>query len=975
MQHRILLALLMSLSCLNGNLSSQDYLKYVDPFIGTGGHGHTFPGATVPFGMMQLSPDTRLTGWDGCSGYHYSDDIVYGFSHTHLSGTGVSDYGDLLLMPYVGKTLYNNGADGQPGYRSAFDKDNEIATPGYYETVLDKDGIKVQLSTTARAGMHKYTYPSGQEKKLIIDLEHRDKVITSSLEIVSDTEIVGHRHSDNWASEQRFFFIIQFDQPILSHEIQSVGNTDAEKKTVSGEAIKAALNFGGDGEVLRVRVGISSVDIDGARKNLQKEIDHWDLQKVKSQAETLWTNELSKIKVTDKDEEKKTIFYTALYHTMIAPNIFSDVDGRYLGTDLRIHKTDKYEHYTIFSLWDTYRTLHPLATIIDQKRTNDYINTFLSHYKQGGKLPMWELGANYTGCMIGYHAVPVISDAYMKGIRDYDASLAMEAMLESATADRLGIKEYSQSGLLSTAMEAESVSKSLEYAYDDWTIARMAERMGKDDIAKEYYKRAQYYKNTFDPHSGHMRARSNNRWFYPFDPAEVNFNYTEANAWQYSFCVTQDVDGWVDMIGGEKAAIDKLDALFAAPQQTSGRHQADITGLIGQYAQGNEPSHHIAYLYNYLGQAYKTQKYTRQIMDDLYFAAPNGLSGNEDCGQMSAWLVMSAMGFYPVAPGSNDYIIGSPWFDEVEIFLENGKSILIQAENNDKDNVYVQELYLGESQYNKTYIPHDLLMEGPSFFFVMGPKPNKAFGKLPEDRPVSKIESKELVSVPVLTSGDRSFRTETMATLECVTKGAEIYYSIDNGREQLYSEPIPISKDTKLTTWATKKNAIPSHKGVSYFTKMDNTKSIQLESGYASQYSAGGDEALIDKLRGGNDFRNGTWQGYEGVDIVCILDLGNKKKISEVRMGFLQDENSWIFMPTDFEIYTGSPDKWTLLGELHNDAISPKVKGAISRDFVVREKAKTRYVKVVAKTLGTCPKYHKGAGHKCWLFADEIIVK
>lgn len=956
-------------------ISAQNNLKYVDPFIGTGGHGHTFPGATVPFGMMQLSPDTRLTGWDGCSGYHYTDDIVYGFSHTHLSGTGVSDYGDLLVMPFVGKTFYNNGSDGENGYRSRFKKENEIASPGYYETVLDNYDINVKLTTSVRSGMHKYTYPKGEDRKLILDLEHRDKVLSSSLKIVSDTEIEGHRHSDNWATEQRFYFVIQFDQPIVSHEILTEDGSDSSIKVAEGIAVKAALTFGDGNDVLQARVGISSVDIEGARKNLKKEINHWDFRKVKSEAESLWTKELSKIKVTDDDEEKKTIFYTALYHTMIAPNIFSDVDGRYLGTDLKVHQTDNYDHYTIFSLWDTYRAAHPLATILDQKRTNDYINTFLSQYKQGGKLPMWELGANYTGCMIGYHAVPVISDAYMKGIRDYDTSLALEAMLESATADRLGIKEYSHSGLLSTAMEAESVSKSLEYAYDDWTIARMAEGMGKKDIASEYYKRAQYYKNTFDPRSGHMRARTNNRWFYPFDPAEVNFNYTEANAWQYSYCMTQDVSGWTDLIGGEKAAIKKLDAIFSAPQKTSGRHQADITGLIGQYAHGNEPSHHIAYLYNYLGQAYKTQKYTRQIMDDLYFAAPNGLSGNEDCGQMSAWLVMSAMGFYPVAPGSNDYIIGSPWFDEVEIFLENGHSTVIQTENNDSGNVYIQEIYEGESEYTKSYIPHDLLMEGPSFLFMMGDRPNKNFGQSEEDRPFSMIESKELVTVPVLVTGDRSFRDETTITLECATKDATIFFTLGDDEEKAYDRPITISKDSKLTTWATKKNAITSHRGVSYFTKMDNDKSIQLESEYASQYSAGGDEALIDKLRGGNDFRNGTWQGYEGVDIVTVLDLGKKKKISEVRMGFLQDENSWIFMPTDFEVYSGSPGNWALMGKLHNDAISPKEKGAIARDFVIKEKSKTRFLKVVAKTLGTCPKYHKGAGYKCWLFADEIIIK
>ena len=954
---------------------TQDVISYVDPFIGTGGHGHTFPGATVPFGMMQLSPDTRLTGWDGCSGYHYTDSVVYGFSHTHLSGTGVSDYGDLLLMPVTGATNFHNGHDGKEGYGSPFKKENENASPGYYSTILDKYDIKIALTTTARAGMHEYIYPAQQDRKLIIDLEHRDKVIDSGITIVSDTEVEGYRHSNAWATEQRFYYVMQFDQPIINHEILSSGVANNSFKSAKGTAIKAMLDFGQADKILKVRVGISSVDIDGARQNLKAEINHWDFDRTLAEAEQLWTKELSKIKVTDEDKEKKTIFYTALYHTMIAPNIFSDVDGRYLGTDLNIHQTDGYNHYTIFSLWDTYRALHPLATIIDQKRTKDYIHTFMSQYQQGGQLPMWELGANYTGCMIGYHATPVISDAYMKGITGYNEDLALDAMIHSATADRLGIQEYIENGFLSTAQEAESVSKSLEYAYDDWTIAKMAEKMGRNNIAAEYYRRAQYYKNLFDPSTQHMRARSNNRWFFPFDPTEVNFNYTEANSWQYSFSVAQDIEGWTTLMGGEEKGISKLDALFSAPEQTSGRHQADITGLIGQYAHGNEPSHHIAYLYNYLGQPYKTQKYVRQIMDDLYAAAPNGLSGNEDCGQMSAWLVFSAMGFYPVAPGSNDYIIGSPWFDEVEIFLENGNSVLLQTENNSDENIYIENIYEGEGSYTKTYISHELLMEGPSFYFVMSNTPNAQFGQEKSDRPISRIVDNELVTVPAIVRGDRSFRHQTEVELATATPGTTIYYTLNDDEPKQYEGPITIKSHSYLTTWAEKPGAYPSKKATSLFSKMDTDKRITLETVYAPQYAAGGDEALIDQLRGGKDFRNGTWQGYEGVDAVAIIDLGNNKTFSEVRMGFLQDENSWIFMPTDLEVYIGEPGQWNLLGSLHNNIIKTTDKGSIVKDFVVRNEAQSRYVKVVGKTLGACPSHHKGAGHKCWVFADEIIIK
>jgi len=950
-------------------LAQQSLLDYVNPFIGTGGHGHTFPGATVPFGMMQLSPDTRLTGWDGCGGYHYTDHKVYGFSHTHLSGTGVSDYGDILLMPFTGDIHFDNGSDGKPGYVSSFKKENEMASPGYYKTHLEEDDITVELSTTTRAGLHQYTFNQSEEnQQLIIDLVHRDKVIDAQLKIISDTEIVGYRKSDAWARDQRVFFVMQFNKPIVKHLLSIDGNkSDANKMT--HKHLKAALDFGASDEPLKVRVGISAVDIEGAKKNLADELSHWEMERVKQEAEQLWLAELSKIKVgikdpIDRDKDKLTIFYTALYHTMIAPNTYSDVDGRYRGTDLKIHQgAESHTQYTIFSLWDTYRATHPLYTIIDQKRTKDFINTFLNQYKEGGSLPMWELAGNYTGCMIGYHAVPVISDAYMKGIEGFDAELAMEAMVAAATADELGKTYYVNNSLLTTKEEPESVSKTLEYAYDDWTIARMAEKLGKPTISDKYYLRSQNYKNVFDPTTGFMRARANNRWFHPFDPSEVNFNYTEANSWQYSFYAPHDIEGWIELLGGAKVAEQKLDDLFSASSETAGRHQADITGLIGQYAHGNEPSHHIAYLYNFLGTPYKTQKYTRQIMDELYFNAPDGLSGNEDCGQMSAWLVMSAMGFYPVAPGSNDYIIGSPWFDQVSIKLENGKTAILEAENNSEENIYIQNMSLGENVFDQSYITHQTLMDGPYIHFEMGPEPDYSFGSYLESIPISNINSQEVVAIPAVTTGDRSFKESTLITLQTASREATIMYTMDDKEPQEYTEPFTIENDTKLTTWATKYNAVSSPKAVSHFIKMDKNRKLNLLTEYANQYAAGGHTALIDQIRGGDDYRNGNWQGYEGVNLEAVLNLGKKKKISEIRVGFLQDENSWIFMPTKLEVYIGEPGDWKLYGELNNDKITPKDHG------------KSEYVKVVGVNRGTCPAYHKGAGGKSWIFTDEVVVK
>ena len=977
----LLLSFTLGLSFCCTLTAQKSILEYVNPFIGTGGHGHTFPGATAPFGMMQLSPDTRLSGWDGCSGYHYTDTTVYGFSHTHLSGTGVSDYGDLLLMPFTGKIQLNNGSNGEEGYVSTFKKENEVAQPGYYRTLLEEDNISVELSTTLRAGMHQYTFnEKTEEQQLLIDLVHRDKVLEAHLEIVSPTEIIGFRKSDAWAREQAFYFVLEFNKPIIEPQIY-INDEAIQEKSATDQHIKASLNFGPSDLPLKVRVGISAVDIAGAKKNLAQELSHWEAARVKQEAEEMWLAELSKIKIKtnvpdERSEDKMTIFYTSLYHTMIAPNIFSDVDGRYRGTDLKIHQAPKdHIQYTVFSLWDTYRAAHPLYTIIDQKRTKDYINTFLNQYKQGGSLPMWELAGNYTGCMIGYHAVPVISDAFMKGIDGFDTALALEAMIAASNADELGKQYYKEHSLLTTEEEPESVSKTLEYAYDDWTIARMAEKLGRPEISDTYYQRSQNYKNVFDPTTGFMRARANNRWFHPFDAAEVNFNYTEANSWQYSFYFPHDVDGWIDMIGGPKSAEKKLDELFTASSATLGRHQVDITGLIGQYAHGNEPSHHIAYLYNFTGSPHKTQKYTRQIMNELYFNAPDGLSGNEDCGQMSAWLIMSALGFYPVTPGSNDYIIGSPWFDEVSIELENGNTITIEAENNSEENIYIQNMTLDNELFDQTYLTHQTLMAGAHLHFKMGPEPNFSFGSYLESIPISNINGPEVVATPALITGDRSFKESTMITLESATKNATIHYSLNKNEVQIYTEPFIINRDTKLTTWATAENGIDSAPATSHFIKLNKDRQLNLLTDYASQYAAGGHTALIDKVRGGTDYRNGNWQGYEGVNLEAVINLGHKKEISEIRVGFLQDENSWIFMPTQVDVYVGQPGNWKLYGNLINDSITPKDTGAIIRDFVVRGKSKSQYILVLGRNRGTCPEGHKGAGGKAWIFSDEIVVK
>ncbi|MBT3933342.1 MAG: glycoside hydrolase family 92 protein, partial [Bacteroidetes bacterium] len=616
-----MLALFLS-SCSNKN---QVLTDYVDPFIGTGGHGHTYPGATLPFGMVQLSPDTRLTGWDGCSGYHYSDSIIYGFTHTHLSGTGCSDYGDILLMPYTGELLFENGSDGNKGYSSAFQKKNEKAEAGYYQVLLDDDHIDVELTCSKRVGFHKYTFNEVDTGRIILDLIHRDVLIDSEIKALSATKIEGVRKSSAWARNQQLFFAIEFSKAFFNNDIEVRVDTTKGHEFNFGNGSKAVYQFVLEKDkTIMVKVGISAVSKEGAWKNLEEEIPHWDFEQVKNEANESWNKELSKIVVEGGTKEQKTIFYTALYHAMLAPDLFMDVDGQYLGRDLQIHQADGFDYYTTFSLWDTYRAEHPLLTIIDQKRTNDFINTFVKQYEQGGSLPVWEFAANETMCMIGYHSIPVIVDAYLKGIQDYDVEKVYEAMKHSANLGHLGLEAYKKYGYIPADQEPESVSKTLEYAYDDWCIAQMAKDLGKEDDYKYFIKRAQSYKNIYDKSTGFMRAKWNGSWFSPFDPKEVNIHYTEANSWQYSFYVPQDVSGLMNLMGGKEKFIEKLDQLFTENSETTGRHQSDITGLIGQYAHGNEPSHHMAYLYSYANSPWKTQEMASRIMKEMYTDQPDG---------------------------------------------------------------------------------------------------------------------------------------------------------------------------------------------------------------------------------------------------------------------------------------------------------------------------------------------------------------
>ncbi|MBT3208493.1 MAG: glycoside hydrolase family 92 protein [Bacteroidetes bacterium] len=975
------------ISCSSPNKSAEIEKFSVNPFIGTGGHGHTYPGVCSPFGMVQLSPDTRLDGWDGCSAYHYSDSVVYGFSHTHLSGTGCSDYGDILLMPTTGKPSLNN-----EDYASKFSHKNEKATAGYYSTKLNDYGIIVELTATQRAGFHKYTFPESEKSNIIIDLDHRDKVLDAEIEILSDTEIAGKRISRAWANEQHVYFVAKFSKAFTNSGISIDEEISAEAKKAEGKNLKAFVSFSTkENEEVLLKIGLSAVSVENARKNLDAEIPEWNFEKIKTQVKSIWGKELGKIIVEGGTQNQQTVFYTALYHSMLAPNIFMDINGQYRGRDLNIHQAKNFENYTVFSLWDTYRATHPLFTIIDQKRTNDFIQTFIKQYEQGGMLPVWELSANETGCMIGYHSIPVIADAFMKGIKDYDVEKAFEAMINSAEQDHLGLEFYKEKGYIPGNKEGESVSKTLEYAYDDWCIAKMAKELGKEDIYIRYIERAQSYKNIFDASTGFMRAKHNECWKTPFEPREVDFNFTEANSWQYSFYVPQDISGLIKYHGGKQKLEAKLDELFSANSETTGREQSDITGLIGQYAHGNEPSHHMAYLYNYLNSPWKTQKIVRQIMDEMYTAKPDGLCGNEDCGQMSSWYVLSAMGFYPVTPASNIYAIGTPIFPVAKINLENGKQFIIKANNVSNKKIYIQSAKLNGKDFTKTYISHFQIMEGGELVFEMGAEANKNWGSLDADIPVAAINEHLIMPLP-FAKAEKTFSETTELLLGSITEAAKIYFTLDgsepNLNSQVFIEKIILTETTTLKAFAhheklgkskdieAKFFKIRKDRKVSYLL---NDKPIDEKSEtrpYSTQYTGGGDLCLIDQIRGSSDFKTGEWQGFHEIDVNVVVDLSMKQKIKTVGIGCLQDIKSWIFMPIEIQVFTSNDGiKYSYLTSIKND-VNQKTEGGITKDFTANVNTEARFIKVVAKNMGMCPEWHIGYEHngKGWIFVDEIIV-
>lgn len=922
----------------------------MNPFIGTGGHGHCFPGATFPFGMMQLSPDTRTEGWDACSGYHYTDQSILGFSHTHLSGTGVPDYCDLLLMPgnYTGD--FNFDGNKIPEFSSDFNKGTEYAEPGYYRVYLNRYGIHAEVTVGQRTGMHRYHFKDKSSACILVNLKHRDPLLAAGFKSIGKHFVSGFRLSSSWAKEQHLYFTLKFDKPIAAFEL-------------SKDSLYLLLHFEmGESKSLITHSAISAVDVEGAERNLESEFNGFQFDLMKQNTQKVWTKFLSRIKIKEKNPDKRTVFYTSLYHCLIHPSLYQDVDSRYRGMDLGIHTTQKDDHYTVFSLWDTYRSTHPLYQLVYPEYNSKFIRTFLRQHKESGHLPVWELAANETWCMIGNHSIPVIANAFAHQVYDFDTSFAKHAIRESLLGKAYSGLDHMRQGFISAQDESESVSKTIENCVD---IAA-AQSIGAISLA-EFSARA--YWNLYNPSSGFFEARSNQSFNPAFDPKEVNFHFTEANAFQYQFGAHHDINGLIRLFNSknsnqnENSSFEKkLDRVFQENSLMTGRVQSDITGLIGQYAHGNEPSHHMAYLYNYISRGDKARYYIDQIKSEFYKNAPDGLIGNEDCGQMSSWYVWSALGFYPVNPFNAMLDAGMPSFSKTEIFIPGKKRIQIKSNalNTIKPSCELIKNGLKCSSMLKLQ-PGDRI----NFNFNSGTFPKTS------SNPSEIEELKDAFLLPYIKSGSEVFRDSIQIELASLNNAPMEYRIQGNHESFIYSKPIILYESCTIefrhakatNQWLTAR-----------FHKKSENMDIKILTEYANQYSASGKEALIDGLTGSLDFRDGYWQGFQGMNMELILHLKNSDSINQIDIRFLQDQKSWILFPAQIELYSSDDGMDFQRIDLIQTNMEKNTQEALIKIFSFPLKVKSNYYKIIAVNPGKMPDWHIGSGGDSWIFCDEIIT-
>lgn len=923
----------------------------INPFIGTGAHGHTHPSAQAPFGMIQLGPNTRYTGWDGCSGYHYTDSVLLGFSTTHLSGTGVSDYGDILIGP--------SRADGE---LLVMDKSSEQASAGHYKIALE-NGLIVEATAAERAGILRLVFPEDRAAVVEIDLSHRDHVHSSSLTELDSNSWHGHRYSAAWATNQKWHFYMESNVPGSMKQIDS---------------LRYLIDFKA-ADTVELSIGVSGTDIQGAQNNFTATDHIHDFGAMLAMTRRSWASELNKSVVYHEDPDWRAVYATALYHAYSVPNLWSDVDGRYRGMDDQIHLDTDHQHYTIFSLWDTYRTAHPLYTITQPERTVDFLNGFLDMFDQYGRLPVWELAANETNCMIGYHSVSVIADALAKGY-PIDTARAIEAMTETATSERDGITAYMKYGFLSIEDESESVSKTLEYAYDDACIAMAAKRLGEPTLERSFKQRATAYRSLVDPESGWMRPRNNGRFIPDFDPRQVNNHFTEANSYQYSFAPVHDLDHWKKMLAtyldkpsGEAALYDQLEALFNAPEQTTGRTQSDITGLYGQYAHGNEPSHHIAYLYNATDSVHKTQERVWDILHRFYQNDPEGLSGNEDCGQMSAWFVMASWGLYPLVPGEPRYALSTPFWDRIELTVAPKKAVVIETSG---DGPYIAEWSTGQD-VNSTWIDHETLRAAGSWVVKRSEKPT-AFGRanLYSNTLNNATPPAPVIDLPI------SISEKTTGTVKALTPNSvRVTATGEIKTKQKKNEVVLTASGSGSIEAEALHFGYGNHISRSQVVWRDDRWSAEWTKGTPNkQYTAGGPTAMVDGIRGETVWRKGNWVGIQGEDAELVLTAIKTEEVSAITVGALKEIRSWIAFPEAISVWTDNGDgAWVLWGRqsIENPLGTgwedePEIRNL--RFEAPKGVKKAARIKVVYENAGPLPYWHLGAGGESFFFVDEVEV-
>ena len=846
--------LLLALAALGCSPRSADPVDYVNPFIGTGFHGHTYPGATTPFGMVQLSPDTRAGNWDACAGYHYSDTTIDGFSHTHLSGTGCADLADILFHPTTREIVIHDGECVLQPY--FFSHDDERASCGYYAVTLPDVNIGVELTAAPRTGVHRYTFAGKGPRRVIVDLLHtvtEEKIDLCELRRTAPYELAGMRRTQGWVPDQYVFFAARFSEPFA--DVQLLGDK------------QAVLTFAPDVRTLTIAVGLSSVSVENARMNSLAEVPELDFDAVHARAVGQWRKALGDIVVEGGSRDEMTNFYTAQYHTKLTPNLMNDVNGEYRRHDQTVARMPEGKsYYSTFSLWDTFRAWNPLQTLVDTALVNDMIRSMLDMYDSTGELPIWPLASGETGTMIGYHAVSVIADAYLKGIRGYDADKALEAMIRSSNINKKGSDYYTAQGYIPSNIKRESVSCTLEYAYDDWAIARMAQAMGRDDVFGEYARRALNYVNVFDGSICFFRGRqSDGNWSAPFEEFATGRDYTEATPWHYRFFVPHDVNGLIQLFGSRETFIREMDRLFTLESDEMQLDVSDVTGLMGQYAHGNEPSHHMAYLYNYVGQPWKTQELTRRLLHEMYAPTPEGIIGNEDCGQMSAWYVFSSLGFYPVCPGSNEFALTAPQFPKAVVRLANGRTLTVTADN-PRRSVYIASVTLDGKPIDRNYITYDELMQGGELHFALRPRPDYERGTDDAAAPHS-LTRGEVVSIPYTTQNVSLFTEPLAVALATTTSGAEIRYTLDGSEptetSALYAAPVPVDRSLTLKAKGFKPGAAPSR-----------TLTLEAEKAVFRKGALAGETATHPGV---------AYSYYEGV-FSCVNDIRKGKYVSSGTM-------------------------------------------------------------------------------------------